>query len=99
MGTTTYHTNDPEISRHVLREGDMFTKITSEPAHPLFYMSDQSALFTCDTDSPAFSVSHKFVPPAMSPRAHLGIFGLIVINADLNIVRWTGHSLHVRSMR
>lgn len=69
MGTTTYHTNDPEISRHVLREGDIFTKITSDPAHPLFYMSDQSALFTCDSDSPAFSISHKFVPPAMSPRA------------------------------
>ncbi|KAL8925144.1 MAG: hypothetical protein Q9208_003649 [Pyrenodesmia sp. 3 TL-2023] len=69
MGTPTYHTNDPEISRHVLREGDHFTKITSDPAHPLFYMSDQTALFTCDSDSPAFPVSHKFVPPAMSPRA------------------------------
>lgn len=69
MGTPTYHTNDPEISRHVLREGDNFTKITSDPAHPLFYMSDQSALFTCNSDSPAFSISHKFVPPALSPRA------------------------------
>ncbi|KAK2780608.1 hypothetical protein FQN52_002139 [Onygenales sp. PD_12] len=69
MGTTIYHTNDPVISRHVLREGDLFTKITSDPSHPLFYMNDQTALFTCDSSSPAFPISHKFIPPAMSPRA------------------------------
>lgn len=69
MGTTIYHTNDPEIARYLLREGDLFTKRTSDPSHPLHYMSIQSALFTCDSDSPAFAVSHKFVPPALSPRA------------------------------
>ncbi|KAK2813425.1 hypothetical protein FQN50_000741 [Emmonsiellopsis sp. PD_5] len=69
MGTTIYHTNDPDISRHVLREGELFTKITSDPSHPLFYMNDQTALFTCDSSSPAFPISHKFIPPAMSPRA------------------------------
>lgn len=69
MGTTIYHTNDPEISRFVLREGELFTKKTSDPSHPLFYMSEQDALFTCDSESPAFPVSHKFLPTAMSPRA------------------------------
>ncbi|KAL2139492.1 hypothetical protein VTI28DRAFT_5104 [Corynascus sepedonium] len=69
MGTTTYQTNDPEIARYVLREGDLFTKTTSQQTHPLYYMQEQSALFTCDSDSPAFSVAHKFVPPALSPRA------------------------------
>lgn len=69
MGTTIFHTNDPNISRYVLREGEFFTKTTSDPAHPLFYMNEQAALFTCDSDSPAFSASHKFVPPALSPRA------------------------------
>ena len=69
MGTTTYQTNDPEIARYVLREGDLFTKTTSDPSHPLYYMRHQSSLFTCDTDSPAFPMSHKFVPPALSPRA------------------------------
>ncbi len=69
MGTTIYHTNDPEVSRHVLREGDLFTKITSEPSHPLYYMNEQTALFTCDSSSPAFAISHKFIPPAMSSRA------------------------------
>lgn len=69
MGTTTYITNDAEISRHVLREGDLFTKTTSDPSHPLFYMNEQTALFTCDSASPAFPAAHKFVPPALSPRA------------------------------
>ncbi|KAI0448685.1 putative cytochrome P450 monooxygenase [Xylaria acuta] len=69
MGTTIYHTNDPEIARHLLREDKLFTKATSDPSHPLHYMSGQDSLFTCDSASPAFAPSHKFVPPTMSPRA------------------------------
>ncbi|KAK4220795.1 putative cytochrome P450 E-class, group IV [Podospora fimiseda] len=69
MGTTIYHTNSPEISHHILREGQLFTKTTSDPQHPLYYLSDQDALFTCDSTSPSFAISHKFVPPALSPRA------------------------------
>ncbi|KAL9025017.1 MAG: hypothetical protein Q9196_006082 [Gyalolechia fulgens] len=69
MGTTIYHTNDPDISRHLLREDKLFTKTTSAPSHPLHYMAAQESLFTCDTASPAFAASHKFVPPTMSPRA------------------------------
>lgn len=69
MGTTIYHTNDPDIARHILREDKLFTKNTSDPSHPLHYMADQDCLFTCDSDTPAFAPSHKFVPPTMSPRA------------------------------
>lgn len=69
MGTTVFHTNDPEIARHLLREDKLFTKTTSDVSHPLYYMNDQDALFTCDSASPAFASSHKFVPPTMSPRA------------------------------
>jgi cytochrome P450 len=69
MGTTIYHTNDPEISRHLLREDKLFTKTTSDASHPLHYMGGQDMLFTCDSASPAFAPSHKFVPPTMSPRA------------------------------
>ncbi|CAI6340149.1 unnamed protein product [Periconia digitata] len=69
MGTTIYHNNDPVISRHILREDHLFTKTTSDPSHPLHYMSEQYSLFTCDTASPAFIPSHKFVPPTLSPRA------------------------------
>lgn len=69
FGTTIYQTNDPEIARIVLREGDLFTKTTSDPTHPLYYMQHQDSLFTCNSDSPAFAISHKFIPPALSPRA------------------------------
>jgi len=69
MGTTIYHTNDPGISRHILREDKLFTKSTSDSSHPLHYMADQDCLFTCDSESPAFTSSHKFVAPTMSPRA------------------------------
>ncbi|KAJ6788511.1 hypothetical protein PWT90_01625 [Aphanocladium album] len=69
MGTTIYHTNDPAIARHLLREDKLFTKTTSDPSHPLHYMSEQDMLFTCDSASPAFAASHKFVPPTLSPRA------------------------------
>ncbi|KAL2069225.1 hypothetical protein VTL71DRAFT_15563 [Oculimacula yallundae] len=69
MGTTIYHTNDPEIARYLLREDKLFTKSTSASSHPLHYMADQDCLFTCDSTSLAFASSHKFVPPTMSPRA------------------------------
>ncbi|TLD10804.1 hypothetical protein PgNI_06636 [Pyricularia grisea] len=69
MGTTTYLTNDPLVSEAVLSESPYFTKTTSDPGHPLFFMQNQTALFTCDTTSPAFKVSHKFVPPSLAPRA------------------------------
>ncbi|KAI6319628.1 hypothetical protein MCOR30_008558 [Pyricularia oryzae] len=69
MGSVTYYTNDPSIARHVLRESEFFTKKTSDPAHPLHFMADQEALFTCDSDSPAFGPSHRFIPPCMAPKA------------------------------
>lgn len=69
MGTTIYITNDPRVSEVVLGETDYFTKATSDPSHPLHYMSDQTSLFSCDTASPAFKGAHKFVPPSMSPKA------------------------------
>lgn len=69
MGTTTYLTNDPRVSQVVLSESEFFTKTTSDPNHPLFHMKDDNALFMCDTASPAFKDSHKFIPPSMSPKA------------------------------
>ncbi|KAF1829906.1 cytochrome P450 82A2 [Decorospora gaudefroyi] len=69
MGTTTYLTDDPEVARHLFKDGLFFTKKTSHPQHPLYFMRDQTGLFTCDTESPAFRASHKFVPPGLSPQA------------------------------
>ncbi|KAE9569495.1 Cytochrome P450 4F4 [Colletotrichum fructicola] len=69
MGTTIYLTNDPDVSREVLREGQFFTKTTSDPSHPLYYMRNNEALFTCDSDAPAFKLAHKFIPPSLTPKA------------------------------
>ena len=69
MGRINYLTNDPEMATYVFRENALFTKKTSDPNHPLFGMRDNSALFFCDTDSPAFKLAHKFLPPSMSPKA------------------------------
>ncbi|KAL2203581.1 cytochrome P450 [Sarocladium strictum] len=69
MGTTVYLSNDPDVSEVVLGENEFFTKTTSDHSHPLYWMRDNTALFTCDTSSPAFKPSHKFVPPAMTPNA------------------------------
>ncbi|TQN70643.1 Cytochrome P450 4F5 [Colletotrichum shisoi] len=69
MGTTIYLTNDPDVSREVLREGDFFTKTTSDPGHPLYYMRNNEALFTCDSDAPAFKLAHKYIPPSLTPKA------------------------------
>ncbi|KAI1811939.1 cytochrome P450 [Poronia punctata] len=69
MGTTIYLTNDPQVSEVVLSESEYFSKITTDPSHPLFHMKDSTALFMCNTDDPAFAVAHKFIPPSMSPKA------------------------------
>lgn len=69
MGRITYLTNDPEIAAVVLKEGDYFTKAPSDPSHPIYGIRDETALFLCDTDHPAWKEAHKFIPPSMSPKA------------------------------
>ncbi|KAJ5972287.1 uncharacterized protein N7479_002205 [Penicillium vulpinum] len=69
MGTTVYFTNDPRVSEIVLGENEFFTKTTSNSNHPLFWMNNNMALFTCDTAAPAFKLAHRFVPPSMSTKA------------------------------
>ncbi|RHZ67153.1 uncharacterized protein CDV56_108734 [Aspergillus thermomutatus] len=69
MGRVTFLTNDPDITALAFREGEYFTKNPSAPDHPLFGIRDQTALFLCDTDSPAWQEAHKFIPPSMTPRA------------------------------
>ncbi|ATY65882.1 Cytochrome P450 [Cordyceps militaris] len=69
MGTINYLTNDPRVSEAALSESDYFTKMTSDPSHPLYYMRDETALFMCDTSSSALHIAHKFIPPSMTPNA------------------------------
>lgn len=69
MGRTTYQTNDPELSAIVFTESDFFTKKINE-AHPLYALKTPAAgVFLGDTDTPEWKVAHKFLPPALGPKA------------------------------
>ncbi|KAE8385273.1 cytochrome P450 [Aspergillus alliaceus] len=69
LGRTTYLTNDPTISAIAFTESDFFTKKINE-AHPLYALKQPSAgVFLGDTDTPEWRVAHKFLPPALGPKA------------------------------
>ena len=69
MGRTNYHTNDPELSAIVFAESDFFTKKINE-AHPLAGIKTPAAgIFLGDTETPEWKVAHKFLPPALGPKA------------------------------
>lgn len=69
MGRTIYHTNDPLLSTIVFAESDFFTKKINE-AHPLYPIKNQQAgVFLGDTDTPEWRAAHKFLPPALGPKA------------------------------
>ncbi|KAJ6118704.1 hypothetical protein N7471_013324 [Penicillium samsonianum] len=69
MGRVTYQTNDPNIAAIAFAESDFFTKEINK-AHPLHALKTPSAgIFLGDTDTPEWRVAHKFLPPALGPKA------------------------------
>ncbi|KAE8377715.1 cytochrome P450 [Aspergillus bertholletiae] len=69
MGRTVYQTNDPQLSSIIFSETDFFTKKINE-AHPLHPIKNQQAgVFLADTDTPEWKAAHKFLPPALGPKA------------------------------
>ncbi|KAK1138499.1 hypothetical protein N8T08_002449 [Aspergillus melleus] len=69
MGRTVYHTNDPELSSIIFAETDFFTKKIND-AHPLRSIKNTEAgVFLADTDTPEWRAAHKFLPPALGPKA------------------------------
>ncbi|OJJ84166.1 cytochrome P450 [Aspergillus glaucus CBS 516.65] len=69
LGRTTYHTNDPQISAIAFAESDFFSKHINE-AHPLSALKTPAAgIFLGDTDTEEWKVTHKFLPPALGPKA------------------------------
>ncbi|CAG8034199.1 unnamed protein product [Penicillium nalgiovense] len=69
MGRVTYQTNDPNIAAIAFAESDFFTKEINK-AHPLYALKTPSAgVFLGDTDTPEWRVAHKFLPPALGPKA------------------------------
>lgn len=69
MGKTIYQTNDSTIGMIAMSEGENFSKeINSD--HPLFPIKNNEAgVFVGDTSSPSWSLVHKFLPPALGPKA------------------------------
>ncbi|KAH7071375.1 cytochrome P450 [Paraphoma chrysanthemicola] len=69
MGQTIYHTNDPDIAAIAFAESDFFTKKINE-SHPLHAIkTPEAGVFLGDTDTPEWRVTHKFLPPALGPKA------------------------------
>jgi len=68
MGKQNYLTNDPAIATVAFQETAFFSKLIT-PEHPLAGIKDNRALFIGDTDTDAWRAAHKFIPPAMSPKA------------------------------
>ncbi|KAB8217542.1 cytochrome P450 [Aspergillus novoparasiticus] len=69
MGRTVYQTNDPQLSSIIFSETDFFTKKINA-AHPLHAIKNQQAgVFLGDTDTPEWRAAHKFLPPALGPKA------------------------------
>lgn len=69
IGRTIYQTNDPEISAIVFAVSDFFSKKINE-SHPLFALNTPvTGVFLGDTDTPEWKVAHKFLPPALGPKA------------------------------
>lgn len=68
MGATVYLTWDPVVAGHAFSESQYFTKkIISN--HPLAGIKDNTAIFLGDTETENWRLAHKFLPPAMSPKA------------------------------
>ncbi|KAI0482544.1 cytochrome P450 [Xylariaceae sp. FL0804] len=69
FGSVTYSTNDPKLSSIIFAESDFFTKKIIE-GHPLYPIKNKEAgVFLGDTDTEEWRTAHKFLPPALGPKA------------------------------
>jgi cytochrome P450 len=69
MGSVIYHTNDPTLGTIVFNESDFFTK-NIIPGHPLRPIKNEHAgIFVSDTDTEEWRINHKFLSPALGPKA------------------------------
>jgi cytochrome P450 len=68
MGKTTYLTDSPDVALVALSESAYFSKKITED-HPLWGIKDNTAIFIGDTENENWRLAHKFLPPAMGPRA------------------------------
>jgi cytochrome P450 len=69
LGSTVYHTNDPNLASIVFSETDFFSKriIDGHPLNPI--KNKEAGVFLGDTNTEEWRVAHKFLPPAFGPKA------------------------------
>ncbi|KAK9364637.1 cytochrome P450 [Lipomyces kononenkoae] len=69
LGKVVCQTNDPELAQICFTESQFFSK-EIVPDHPLYPIKNQKAgVFLGDTSNPDWKVVHKFLPPALGPKA------------------------------
>lgn len=69
MGSSIYQTNDAQLANIFFAESDFFSKLIV-PGHPLHPIKLQEAgVFLGDTDTDYWRAAHKFLPPALGPKA------------------------------
>jgi cytochrome P450 len=67
-GRDNFLTRDPRVAEVAFAESPFFTKATSNSNHPLHPISNQNALFLCDTNE-NWRLAHRFIAPALNPKA------------------------------
>ena len=76
MGKTIYLTDDPKVAAVCFAESAYMTKkINSD--HPLWGVKDNTAIFIGDTETENWRLAHKYLPPAMGPKAVRHYTGLM----------------------
>ncbi|KAK4212134.1 cytochrome P450 [Rhypophila decipiens] len=69
LGRTVYQTNDPNLANIFFSESEYFSKIITED-HPLWPIKmPEAGIFLGDTNSKEWPVVHKFLAPALGPKA------------------------------
>lgn len=69
FGSRIYQTNDAKLANIFFSESDFFSKLII-PGHPLHPIKLPSAgVFLGDTDTDEWRQAHKFLPPALGPKA------------------------------
>jgi cytochrome P450 len=68
-GRTVYYTNDPAVAAVCFAEGGYWAKIINSD-HPLFGVRDELAgVFLSNSNTEAWHQVHKYLAPALSPKA------------------------------
>ncbi|KAG7134641.1 Cytochrome monooxygenase alnD like protein [Verticillium longisporum] len=74
LGSTIYQANDPTLANIVFSETDFFSKriIDGHPLQPI--KNKEAGVFLGDTDTEEWKVAHKFLPPALGPKAAWNVY-------------------------